>query len=321
MAVNAAIGNVAIIGAGALGGIYASIFHQMDEQCVSFIAGGEHYERLRAEGLVVNGKPCHIPVSRPEDPLPPSDLMIVAVKQHQLNDAIRDMKMRVGPQTTIISVMNGIDSEKAIGAAYGEGKVLYAVAVGIDAVRAGNRIDFSRQGKIMFGEANNPSVSGRVQRVQDFFDRAGIIFETPFDMIRILWWKFMINVGINQASAVLRAPYGVFQTPGEARELMEAAMREVILLAGKENITLSEDDIKAWGVVLAGLNPEGKTSMLQDVEAGRKTEVEMFAGKIIELGRRHGVPTPVNERLFEMIREIEAAAGGNHLSLHYRLNY
>jgi len=312
MAVKTEIENVAIIGAGALGGAYASIFYAMDKRCVSFIAAGDRYERLRREGVVVNGKLCSIPVFRPEDPLPPADLVIVAVKQQQLSEAIGDMKMRVGPQTTILSVMNGIDSEKAIGAAYGEKKVLYAVAVGIDGVRAGNRVDFRQQGRIIFGEAANPTVSVRVRRVQDFFNRAGIIYETPLDMIRILWWKFMINVGINQASAVLRAPYGVFQPPGEARELMESAMREVLLLAGKENVLLSEGDLDAWGVVLAGLNPAGKTSMLQDVEAGRKTEVEMFAGKVIELGARHGIPTPVNQRLFQMIREIEAAAGYSH---------
>ncbi|MHB8090872.1 MAG: ketopantoate reductase family protein [Syntrophales bacterium] len=312
MAMKAKIENVAIIGAGALGGAYASIFYEMDKRCVSFIAAGERYERLRREGMVVNGRPCNIPVSQPDDFLPAADLIIVAVKQHQLDDAIRDMKMRVGPQTTIISVMNGIDSEKAIGAAYGKEKVLYAVAVGIDGVRAENRVDFRQQGKIIFGEAVNSSISERVRRVQDFFNRAGIVFETPLDMIRILWWKFMINVGINQASAVLRAPYGVFRTPGEARELMESAMREVIMLAGRENVSLSEEDINAWGVVLAGLNPAGKTSMLQDVEAGRKTEVEMFAGKVIELGVRHGVSTPVNQRLSEMIRAIEAATGDSH---------
>jgi 2-dehydropantoate 2-reductase len=309
MAVNSAIENIAIIGAGALGGIYASIFNQMDNRCVSFIASGDRFERLRRDGLVVNGTPFQIPVSLPEDPLPPADLIIVAVKEYQLRDAIGDIKRRVGPHTAIISVMNGIDSERLIGAACGEEKVLYAIAVGIDAVREGNRINFSRQGKILFGEANNNNVSERVGRVQDFFIRAGINFETPPDMIRILWWKFMINVGINQASAVMRAPYGAFQVPGEARELMEGAMREVILLAEKENVSLSEEDIKTWLAVLAGLNPAGKTSMLQDVEAGRKTEVEMFAGRIVELGERHGVPTPVNARLFGLIEEIEAENG------------
>jgi len=119
----------------------------------------------------------------------------------------------------------------------------------------------------------------------------------------------MINVGINQVSAALRAPYGVFQGPGEARELMESAMREVVLLASKLHISLTEADVREWYAVFRDLNPEGKTSMLQDVEGRRKTEVEMFAGKVIELGRRFGVATPVNERLFDMIRKIEGSYG------------
>ena len=299
------IETISVIGAGALGGAYASFFHDMDNHCVSFIASGDRFERLHREGLIVNGKHYNIPVLRPEDMLPPSDLIIVAVKHNHLNDAIREMKNRVGQETTIISIMNGIESEMKIGAAYGVGKVLYAVSVGIDGLREGNRVNFKKRGKIFFGEARNPFISDRVRRIQNLFDRAGIISETPPDMIRILWWKFMINVGINQASAVLRAPYSVFQTSQEARALMESAMQEVIMLADKEGVQLSKEDIKNWETVLFGLNPEGKTSMLQDVEAHRKTEVEMFAGKVIELGMRHNVPTPVNQKLFDMIKEIE----------------
>jgi 2-dehydropantoate 2-reductase len=299
------IKTISIIGAGALGGAYASFFHDMDNHCVSFVASGDRFERLRREGLIVNGNRYKILVYKPEDLLPPSDLIIVAVKHNQLNDAIREMKIRVGPETTIISVMNGIESEMKIGAAYGMEKVLYAVSVGIDGLREGNRVNFKMRGKIFFGEAQNPFISDRVKRVHDFFDRAGIISETPPDMIRILWWKFMINVGINQASAVLRAPYSVFQTSQEARDLMESAMQEVIMLAEKERVPLSKEDINNWETVLFGLNPEGKTSMLQDVEAHRKTEVEMFAGKVIELGTRHNVSTPVNQKLFNMIKEID----------------
>jgi 2-dehydropantoate 2-reductase len=121
-----------------------------------------------------------------------------------------------------------------------------------------------------------------------------------------MWWKFMINVGINQASAVLRQPFLAFQTSAEARNLMESSMREVIRLSEKAKVNLTEEDINRFNEILMGMNPEGKTSMLQDVEAGRKTEVEMFAGKVIALGRQYNVPTPVNQKLFDSIKEIEA---------------
>jgi 2-dehydropantoate 2-reductase len=86
---------------------------------------------------------------------------------------------------------------------------------------------------------------------------------------------------------------------------MDDAMREVMLIAQAQCIDLNEGDIKNWHDVLSDLSPEGKTSMLQDVEAGRKTEVEMFAGKVIELGRRFNIPTPVNETLFQTILALE----------------
>jgi 2-dehydropantoate 2-reductase len=148
-------------------------------------------------------------------------------------------------------------------------------------------------------------ITDRVKALQGFFDKAGIVSEIPRDMIRTLWWKFMINVGINQASAVLNAPYGVFQSFPEARELMESAMGEVIVLAGALKISLSIKDIEGWQAFLSSLAPTGKTSMLQDVEAGRKTEVDVFAGKVISLGKACHTPTPVNQTLYRILKVME----------------
>ncbi|MDQ5986119.1 MAG: 2-dehydropantoate 2-reductase [Syntrophus sp. SKADARSKE-3] len=298
---------VYIIGAGAVGAAYASIIYDKDPACISFIACGERFERLRRDGVVVNGKTYPIPVQNSEDSYPAADLIIVTVKHHHLDQAIREMKSGVGTNTLIISLLNGIDSEERIAAVYGEEKILYATVVGIDALREGNNVVYTKQGKIFFGEKQNFVISKRVRRVADFFNLMGIVHEIPEDMLRTLWWKFMINVGINQASAALKGSYGVFQTSPEARKLMESAMQEVIALARKLAIDLSDQDIEKWYTVLATLSPAGKTSMLQDVEAGRKTELEMLAGKVIELGRRHGVPTPVNEYLFNIIKEIESS--------------
>ena len=300
------IETVSIIGAGAVGAAYASILHEMDRHCVSLVAGGDRGRRLRKEGLMVNGKHYLIPVFLPEDLSKPSDLVMVAVKHHHLDEAIRDVKNRVGAETTIMSVMNGIESEEQIGAVYGMRKVLYAVTMGIDALREENRVTYTTQGKLFFGEARSAVPAERVARVQAFFEKAGIIYETPSDMIRILWWKFMVNVGINQTSVLLRAAYSVFQTSQEARNLMESAMREVLMLSEKAGVNLSEEDIGKFGIVLQRLSPQGKTSMLQDIEARRKTEVEMFAGKVIELGKRLDVPTPINQKLFNAIRKMEA---------------
>lgn len=303
---NEVIQRVGIVGAGAMGSFYAAAFSRRDRDGVFLVAAGERYDRLRRDGIVVNGVPYHIETERPEDTSPTiADLMIVAVKNHHLDQAIDDMRPFIGSATLILSVMNGIDSEERIGAVYGMERMLYGVAVGIDAVRMDNRTNYSGQGTLFFGRGHNVPLSDAVMEVQQAFEAAGIVYETPADMIRTLWWKFMINVGINQSSAVLRAPYGVFQQSAEARHLMDAAMREVVAVAAAAGIDITGDDVDQWYEFMGRLSPSGKTSMLQDVEACRKTEVELFSGTIVALGEKYGIPTPVNRTLYSILTVTE----------------
>ncbi|MBN1828746.1 MAG: ketopantoate reductase family protein [Deltaproteobacteria bacterium] len=292
----------AIIGAGAMGSFYAGRLYDSDACKVLICACGERRQRLMSRGLIINGRSYRLPIVDPGEDVEPADLIIAAVKYHDLDEAIKNMKGLVGPDTLILSVMNGIDSEERIGAVYGPGKALYGVAVGIDAVRAGNALTYTTPGKLFFGRDRNSPPDEAVLSVKQLFDSAGIVSDIPVDMIRILWWKFMINVGINQASAVLRAAYGAFRESCYARELMESAMGEVVEIADRRGIAITHEDIDEWFKFLARLSPGGKTSMLQDMEARRKTEVEMLAGKVIALGEDCGVATPVNKMFFNIIR-------------------
>lgn len=295
-----------------MGAAYASRFYDQDPARVSFLASGERYQRLKSQGVVVNGKHYPIHVLSPSDASPPADLIMVALKHQHLESALPDLANFVGEKTTILSIINGLDSEGLIASAYGEDKVLLATAIGIDAQREGNVINYSKGGMVLFGEADNTKLTRRVERIQTIFDQAGIGYQTPTDMIRTMWWKFMINVGINQASAILSAPYGVFQGSKHAQEIMESAMREVILVAEAAGVNLVEADIQDWYGFLEKLDPAGKTSMLQDVEADRQTEVEIFGGKMIELGKKYAIPTPVNEVLYHAIKVIERNGKGQN---------
>jgi len=299
------IHKVAILGAGAVGGYYASRFLDTPQFSTVVVARGERYDRLTSNGLVLNGRRVAIPVAHPDDAASPADLILIALKHHHLRRALPDLANLVGPRTTIISLMNGLDSEEIIGSVHGKEKTLYAISVGIDAVRQENRITYTRPGKVYFGEAVNTQLSQRVQRLQEAFDRAGIAHETVEDMIRMLWWKFMVNVGVNQASAVMRAPYGAFQSSPAAQALMEELMREVVALAGHAGVNLVEQDIADWYEALNTLSPQGQTSMLQDIEAGRKTEVDIFGGKVVEMGQAYGVPTPANQTVLRIIQVLE----------------
>lgn len=299
------IRRVAVLGAGAMGGFLASRFCDAPNFSTELIAAGRYYDRLSREGLVVNGKQYRPAVVHPDDPGPAADLIVVALKHHQLEEGTRGLTGRIAGDTTIISVMNGLESEQIIGSLYGIDRMLYTISVGIDAVREGNRITYTKPGILYFGELNNTEPTRKVLRVREAFAEADIPCQVPEDMQRMLWWKLMINAGINQASAVLRAPYGVFHVSQDARNLMEALMREVIELAGVVGIDLVEEDLQKWYGFLMQLSPEGKSSMLQDVEASRKTEVEIFSAKICELGRKHGVATPVNRTVLQIINVME----------------
>jgi 2-dehydropantoate 2-reductase len=295
-----------MVGAGAVGAAVAGIIADHEPAAVSVLAAAGRRERYVREGFILNGVRRDFPLVSPGE-AGEAQLIIVAVKNYQLEDAIRDMASLVGPRTLILSLLNGITSEEKLAAAFGAEKVPYAMILGIDAVRDGNVTEFSSMGKVHFGDARNTAGawSPRISRISRFLARTGVQHEVPPDMVRSLWYKFMINVGINQVSAIIRGTYRVFQEAPEARAVMTAAMAEVVAISRVMGTGLEEADIAAWDQTLLRLGPENKTSMLQDVEAGRSTEVDAFAGEVIRLGTKAGIPVPVNQTLHDLLRAME----------------
>lgn len=301
-----------VAGAGAIGSMVAFRIHGAG-LAVSVLAGGERLERYRKDGFVINGKRVDFTLAEVGTRTNP-DLVIIACKNHHLEQVLAELDGHIGPDTLILSLLNGITSEKTIGAAFGNERVPYAMIVGTDAGHRGNRTTYASEGTIFFGDAINPVDrtlwSERVGAIADFFDRAGVRYAVPENMLNRLWYKFMLNVGVNQVTAILRRPYRAIQTPTvttETRELLDGAMREVIAVAAKEGIALTGEDIDAVYRTMGALDPEGKTSMCQDVEAGRKTEVELFSGQVMELGKKHGIPVPVNAVFWKILRSIESS--------------
>lgn len=300
--------NISIIGLGAIGGAYINqIVQNYPIENIRVIAGGERARRYAEDGVKINGQIYHFQIVQPSEKCTPADLLIFSVKFHQLDHAIREAENHVGPDTIILSLLNGITSEEILGSHFGKDKVLYSLNAGIDAVRVGNDIISHCLGTTYFGEKiNDPAAySDQVLQVKEFFDSAGISYIIPEDMMKTLWWKFMLNVGVNQTSAVLRVPYGVVQQLSEVRSLMVDAMQEVVELSQKAGIHLGPDDLNECLRVIDGLTPSGKTSMCQDVEASRQTEVDIFAGTVVDLGQKYGVPTPVNSMLLRIIKATE----------------
>ena len=296
---------VYICGLGALGSMYASRLVGCADTNVRAIVDEARLAKYRSQGIHVNGVPIPIEFLTPVQQAPVADLVLICVKWHQLHDAIAAVQGFVGRNTIVLSLLNGIRSEDVIGQILGPEKLLYSFAIETDAVRTASGTSYSDVGVIVFGEASNVTTSKNVEAVRDLLERAGIRYRIPQDMRHEMWWKFMMNVGVNQMSAIMRAPYSVFQQVETARETVRIACREVIQIAGQEGVNLAEADIEAALAVIDRLSPDKKTSMLQDIDAHRKTEVEIFAGEILQLGQNYSVPTPINTMLLKMIQTIE----------------
>ena len=300
------IKKVSLIGLGAIGAAYASRLHKMDSNCLQVIANEDRIHRYQKNGIMVNGERYDFNYRTPFDATEPADLLLISVKYDGLDQALETIQNHVGPNTIIMSLMNGIASEDIIAEKFGSDQILHAMCVAIDALRTGTTITFTNIGKICFGDTKNAIESQKVDSVKELFNRASIPYEVPENILHSMWWKFMINVGVNQTSAILNAPYKVFQQIPESRELMISAMEEVILLAQKNGIQLSKEDLSKFEkILLEDLSPDGKTSMLQDIEAGRKTEVDYLAGTVSKLGQQLHVPTPINDMFYQIIKVLE----------------
>ena len=168
-----------------------------------------------------------------------------------------------------------------------------------------NNIIHTTNGIIVFGNKDN-SEDRKTNIITEVFDDVNIEYTLSKDIQRDMWWKYMVNIGVNQTSAILGAPYGVFQSSEHLRELAKSAMREVVAIAQAKDISLTEDDVEHSLHRILEHSKEGRTSMLQDVEAHRLTEVDMFSKNICKLGKKYNIPTPINQTFFYMIKVIES---------------
>ena len=275
------IEQAALFGAGSVGG---SLLCRQRENLdkIKVIVHGARRERMEKEGLLTRGE-TFFPKIWEKGSYP--DLLMVGLKNTQLKASIAELRDYVGPNTILMPLMNGISASEELREAFPENTVLTAV-VYVDARKIGNELFCGETFLIQIGDAISCQICADITRRQ--------------------WRKWMINVGTNQVSAVLGATYGDFQQKEPVMQMALSAMSEVVAVAEAAGVDLHPADVTAAGESVHKWSPAGKCSMLQDVEAHRLTEVASFSGKLVELGKKYGVPTPVNETLYALIRAKEA---------------
>jgi 2-dehydropantoate 2-reductase len=302
------IAKVVVIGLGAIGSIYAAKLKQYDPDCVRVLIDEERLERYTAHGIVLNGvrQDFDYVLAGPNEEK--ADLILIATKADALEDAITAIEGFVHGETIILALLNGVTSEEQIAERYGWEKVLHAYFIGHGSTRAGNAVTFDGVGRIVFGEANARTRTPRVEAVCRFFDRAGIDYDVPDDILFSMWCKFVVNVGINQTSAIFRGSYGALRSSERAYAFVVVLMQEAALIAQKVGIQNAEAILPWSENFIRNMPADFKSSMLQDIEAGKKTEVDIFGGAICALGQKYGVPTPQNELFLKLIKALEETA-------------
>ena len=301
------IKTVGIIGLGALGTLYAHLLAKgLGRNQVLVLADQARVVRYRREGVTFNGQLCDFNYTDAASVTEPADLLLFAVKFGGLENAIASCRHLVGPETTLVSVLNGIASEPMLGEAFSPEQVVWCVAQKMAARKEGNHAEADPLGELALGvpAGTNPA---HLKRLTAFFDRIRFPYSLPADIRTHLWSKLLCNTGCNQTTMVFQCGYGGLQLPGKARDTMLGAMREVVAVANAEGISLSERDVESWVSIIDSFPPEGMTSMRQDSLAHRKSEVELFAGTVRRLAAKHSIAVPVNDWLYAQIQAMEAA--------------
>lgn len=296
------IESVAIIGLGAVGAVVGEQLEKILGSQLYCVLDTERKTRYEKNGIFINNQRCNFNYVTP-DQLPVVDLIILATKNLQVEDAIKAVSKGVGEATMILSLLNGIQSEKDIAAAFGEEKTLYGFIIDLQSINLSGNITCTGKGKIVFGEKDN-SVSERIKAVKQLFDAAGIKYEVPENIQLAMWKKFLINTVFNSLGAITRSTYGGFNFE-VMKKLARKIGAEVVAVANAENIPLTEEMVEEDIKLTCSYNPLGKCSMLQDVEAGRNTENKWFCGTICKLGTLHGIATPYCEFLGDLLEGTE----------------
>ena len=292
------IKTVGIIGAGSVGSALMYEMYRRDPENVYLLATGERAERLASKGISVNNE-----VFSPKVYSDPSqgihiDLLILAAKTYSMDSVVKDIRPLIDRDTILLPIENGITTSTMLEGEFPENRVFYGVVLRTDAHRMSRRVYYRTLGEMQIGYADNRDPKPEVIEAYERLRALGINVKVYEDMRRAKWRKWMLNTGASQTAVEVQAECGFFGQVEEVRSLMKMLMDEILELAWAEGVNLTEEDRDDIIEILVNFPPDKKMSMLQDYEAGRTLEIDEYAGEVVRLGKKHGIPTPANEILY-----------------------
>ena len=300
---------VAIIGPGALGCLLAAKFSLAGEEVWLVDYRPARAQFLNRRGLVLHtpgGTAVPVPVKAGgAGEVGAADLTILTVKAHQTGAAVRDLPVLLGAGGLALTLQNGLGNLEEMARVAGPARLVGGASI-LGATKLGEgEVLLAGLGPTYVGPPANSLVSaGEVEAVAALFRKAGLPCEVRGDIEAVLWEKLLVNVGINPLTALLRVKNGALPEMPPAWELAVAAAAETLAVARASGTELHVDPETRLREVCTA-TAANRSSMLQDVLNGRRTEIEALNAQVITRGESYAIPTPVNRFLTQLIRALE----------------
>lgn len=301
------INTVALIGAGAIGCYFISCLSEKLQDKLWIVAEGERKARLEQQGVVINDKPYRLNVRTPEEARG-TDLIIVGVKYGALQEALAMVEKMVEDHSLVISPMNGVDSEQLIGAKIGMDRLMYTYMF-IASQRVGNSVRFDPERTIglNFGELDGRT-SQRTEALEELFAGTDFHYRMTEQILHDIWAKYALNISRNLPQALINVGQGAYEDSEHLAYISNRLRDEVVAVAEAYGVNLADcasDKIKKRSVP-----PKARFSTLQDLDAKRETEIEMFSGALCRLAAKLRVAVPYNEYTYHAIKCLEEKNSG-----------
>ena len=297
---------IAVIGAGGIGGIYGAALARAGAD-VTFVARGTHLAAMREQGLRIEGDrvETHIrPVLATDDPasIGVVDYVLSCVKLWDVESTGEQIRPIVGPQTAVVPLQNGIDAAERLIPILGHEAVMSGTAFVTGAIVAPGVIrQTGTYQRMTFGEIDG-SASTRGERLRDLCAMAGFEGVLSPDIRVPIWDKFILLVPLSGLNALTRLPLAKWRDDPDLLALYEASLRETVAVGLAEGVRLPPDTVGQTLAMMRSMPAYHTTSMGNDLLRGNRLELPWFAGKVVELGRSHGIPTPANTFIYTALK-------------------
>lgn len=302
------IHKVAILGAGAVGSYVIWGLSDVENLELGVIADGDRADKFKQNGCLINGKVFWPNVWTPKEAYG-ADLLIVALKYGSLPGALDSIAKVVGENTTVISLMNGIDSEDIIAEKIGMSHIVHAL-IKVASHKEGAGYSFNPETSIgiILGEVKPPFDSERICAIDKLFAASRLKYRITKNILPEMWSKFRLNVCNNLPQAIIGAGLGCYRDSEHMRAISEGLRRELEAIAQAKGIDLNV--VEKSSVRGSAVPPTARFSTLQDLDAKRHTEIDMFSGAIVRMGKELGISTPYNEFTLHIIKALEEKNDG-----------